>query len=362
MEQSTSIETLFANLSDRIAKSLDAYDSEAWRREFIIGPVLTSPYGLDFRPWDMACEVSFRLDDISRGAIREQFGKDRRRVRPDYIVFPKAPELVQLVVEAKTKHESNALFEQHEKQVLVEQLITNAPWAVLTDGEAWFLFFQGHPIYCCNTLQELKAQMPAWASLIGREALIRQAEAPPDLLQLLLANDSPFNGAEPAAIVVTELAQWFPRLQVNGFRVLAPPSSDYNNWAAAVGDRGRWWWPNEPGFWPGGAPRDLTIHGFRETFELLGFRECTHPALEAGVDKLCIFSKGQEPTHAARQTREGLWRSKLGRTYEILHDLHALEGQAYGEPSLVLCRKPRDLCQLQPAPQCSVGDDTPPVT
>jgi hypothetical protein len=333
------VQAFFDELTSRANNVEEDNDSEAWRREFLINPVLTSPFGLDFYPWNIACEVSYRLTPAQRKEIRVKFGKDLVRVRLDYVLFPETPDTTSLVVEAKKKTSSDDLIKAHEAQVLIEQMISRCPWAILTDGEHWFLFFERQPLFCCNSLKDLGNEISEWRSLVGRVALLKQKKELSRLVCLLGSDSRPLSGPIPDNNTKGLLEHSFPGLKNSRFQVLAPPSCTYNSFAAVAGDRGRWWWPGVDTFWPKSAPLEESLTAFRETYCSLGFEEASHVAREAGIEKIAIFARGNEPTHASRQTETGLWVSKLGRNCEILHVLNDLEGDLFGEPNVILHRK-----------------------
>lgn len=333
------VQAFFDELASRADNIEEDNDSEAWRREFIINPVLTSHFGLDFYPWDVACEVSYRLTATQRQEIRLKFGKDLVSVRPDYVLFPDKPDATSLVVEAKKKTSSDKLIKAHEAQVLIEQMISRCPWAILTDGERWFLFFERQALFCANTLKDLGNEISEWRSLVGRDALLKQKKQPPRLVRLMASDSRVLSGATPDNTTKSLLENSFPKLKNSGFRVLAPPSAAYNSFAAVSGDRGRWWWPGFECFWPKSAPALESITCFRETYCSLGFEEASHVAREAGIEKIDIFARKNKPTHASYQIDTGLWASKLGKVHEILHALNDLAGDAFGEPKVILRRK-----------------------
>jgi hypothetical protein len=79
------------------------------------------------------------------------------------------------------------------------------------------------------------------------------------------------------------------------------------------------------------------------------YEKCEDGTLEAGFEKIVIYAKGAEPTHAARQLAKGTtpekWTSKLGAEIDVEHDTPAtlVEGtpfqDIYGLPVRFLRRK-----------------------
>jgi hypothetical protein len=137
------------------------------------------------------------------------------------------------------------------------------------------------------------------------------------------------------------LAEVFPGLRGQQFEVTSPKDDDYNCIAWAAGDNHNWWWPssNEEDHWPEGVARVETLNAFRDAFAAIGYVECPHDQLEAGYEKIAVFSLAGKPKHAARQLHTGLWASKLGPMEEIEHALHDLTGLVYGSVVLVMKRR-----------------------
>ncbi len=63
-------------------------------------------------------------------------------------------------------------------------------------------------------------------------------------------------------------------------------------------------------------------------------------SLEAEFEKVAIYEDAQgKPTHMARQLDSGLWTSKLGEAWDIVHHaLEGIEGQQYGRATLAMRR------------------------
>lgn len=104
----------------------------------------------------------------------------------------------------------------------------------------------------------------------------------------------------------------------------SPETTAYNCIAWAAGDIRRWWWP-DPFFlyyWPPGIPRQETTDAFIALYESLGYEVCQNSDYEDGYEKIALYVSGLgKPTHAARQLPNGSWTSKLGRSFDVEHDL-----------------------------------------
>lgn len=124
----------------------------------------------------------------------------------------------------------------------------------------------------------------------------------------------------------------FPKLNQSNFKITSETTDDYNCIAWAAGEDDLWWWPHPDGYWPEGIQKDLTVKAFTELYEGLGYSVCKGHAYETGYEKVALFAQQNgEPTHAARQLPGGMWTSKMGRSEDIQHELHVVEGTIYGK-------------------------------
>jgi len=122
----------------------------------------------------------------------------------------------------------------------------------------------------------------------------------------------------------------FPRLD-KSTRPASPYSPAYNCVAWALGMTDRWWWPRRPdAYWPPGCPEEPSISAFKVAFAIFRYEPCPSGRLESDYEKVALYAKGNEPTHAARQLRNGRWTSKCGKNVDIEHKVKDLEGRRYG--------------------------------
>ena len=155
--------------------------------------------------------------------------------------------------------------------------------------------------------------------------------------------------------------RYFPNRNKRNHIVTSDQGDSHNCIAYAVGDYNSNWWPRKklvyiPGFgdlkwedqprykWPEGCGEDETIEAFVRAFETKGFKKCEDGEFEKGSRKIALYAiRGEDgqltPTHAAVQTRQGKWRSKIGNDHDIEHTLGALEGPVYGTVLLFLSKK-----------------------
>ncbi|MBX9627146.1 MAG: hypothetical protein K2X82_25310 [Gemmataceae bacterium] len=133
----------------------------------------------------------------------------------------------------------------------------------------------------------------------------------------------------------------FPNLTATNYSVTSDPTDRYNCIGWAAGDDRNWWWPvgiTKRGYWPDGVPREETVEAFVAAFATVGFEPCPDRSVDQGYEKVAIYTLDGIPTHAARQLPDGRWTSKLGKSFDIDHDLDTLDGPVYGSPALFLRR------------------------
>ena len=124
---------------------------------------------------------------------------------------------------------------------------------------------------------------------------------------------------------------WLPNL--SGFNVTSERSEEYNCFAWALGDDSRWIDPTAGcAQWIANVSNESPLDSVVELFRAAGYESCGDGSLEGGYEKVAIYAKNGEPTHAARQLDDGRWTSKLGKYEDIDHDsLEALRGDGFGE-------------------------------
>lgn len=84
----------------------------------------------------------------------------------------------------------------------------------------------------------------------------------------------------------------------------------------ALGNSARinWQW------WPPTAHRDMNPNSLVEAFTYFGFEDCgMDDTIDPDYDKVALYSKAGEWTHAAWIDEENVYHSKLGAQYDITH-------------------------------------------
>ena len=262
MKTQNSLESLIDTLTRMVEEVSERADNEAWRREFLINPILTSPFALGFQPSGIGAEISYSVSDAEYERLFKQFGLKKKRIRPDYVIVPTDNQLVAAVVEAKGRHSSLESHLRHASQVIIQQMITQAPWGFLTDGERWTLFRGDDSIMHLDSLEDVRRGMNDFRNLVGAQSVRNQLIHKQTLTVLLLSDT--FQDSLQDSELFEKLRGRFPRLDKANFRVVSQASVEYNSPAAAAGDRQRWWWPDQTGwyYWPSGVKRTESLSAF----------------------------------------------------------------------------------------------------
>lgn len=131
-----------------------------------------------------------------------------------------------------------------------------------------------------------------------------------------------------------EIEKYFPGVKGTGVDKTSEVDPDYNCIAHAAGETDRWWEPTAGAgyFWLAVASADMNFHSLVEAYQSIGYVSCEDDVMEAGFSKIALYEgPAGQWTHAAIQTADGLWSSKLGRWIDIKHDLPThLDGLTYG--------------------------------
>jgi hypothetical protein len=138
-----------------------------------------------------------------------------------------------------------------------------------------------------------------------------------------------------------DLEKLFPNLRSTKYEIKSPQCNEYNCISFAAGITDKRCWPNLAGYcWPNTIENNSSISAFVSFFGIYGYELSEDEYIEAGYEKLAIFvNKKDRVTHAARLDVDGIWKSKLGYSWDITHELHAIEGDKYGIIKVFMRRK-----------------------
>ena len=137
----------------------------------------------------------------------------------------------------------------------------------------------------------------------------------------------------------------FPNSTSLNFGITSPEDNSYNCIAWACGIKNYKFWPDceEYGyFWPKNITNKHDINSFIEFFKIYGFNTCFDGKYEHGFEKIAIYAKNEQVTHASRQINQRQWTSKIGDSHDVGHTLDALDGGMYGNIIEYMKRKNED--------------------
>jgi hypothetical protein len=130
------------------------------------------------------------------------------------------------------------------------------------------------------------------------------------------------------------IARTFAGIEV---QITSQQSAHYNCAAWAVGDTEHVW-DDQYGFWPFSDLRGPGVENLIKCYERLGFVPCgLDERLEPGFEKIAVFGRNAEWTHACKQVSECRWWSKHNLFEDIQHGLKDIEA-VYGTLVLILKR------------------------
>ena len=140
--------------------------------------------------------------------------------------------------------------------------------------------------------------------------------------------------------MIPDLESEFPNLIQSGFEVTSQATREYNCIAWALRATAPWWGFQNPGeYWPSNIPRNQHEITMILLFANEGFEVCDGDELEAGYEKIALYSFAGMFAHVARQLDSGQWTSKLGYQEDITHPtLSSLAGGIYGEVYCIMRR------------------------
>ena len=143
----------------------------------------------------------------------------------------------------------------------------------------------------------------------------------------------------------SEIEASFPKLSQGYYKITSKKSKLYNCIAWAGGDDQHWWEATSSAFnvgpyvrmrdrtyfWPVGILQDGSLLAHVQLYSLYGYEVCADGVQEPGFEKLALFIKNGSISHAARQSENGVWTSKLGPEEDIEHKTpELLVGRTYG--------------------------------
>jgi hypothetical protein len=133
---------------------------------------------------------------------------------------------------------------------------------------------------------------------------------------------------------------FFPNSFEFPFEITSPETAQYNCVAWALGDSEHWWEADEDFQWLDDIEYSQTLNALQSFFEKFNFQISSNLLFEIGFEKVVLYSDdGVQCSHVSRQLDENLWTSKLGVSYDVSHNINALENGMYGQVALIMKRR-----------------------
>jgi len=127
------------------------------------------------------------------------------------------------------------------------------------------------------------------------------------------------------------IEKWFPKIKGKDYKIIEIKNlNDFNCVAYSLDIYNKWIWTNESDWPHNEIPRNLGINGFKKLYNLYGYEDCFSIMYEENYEKIAFYSLNGKPTHACKQYGN-IWRSKLGPSILLEHQLDWLCGDSHGE-------------------------------
>lgn len=147
------------------------------------------------------------------------------------------------------------------------------------------------------------------------------------------------------ALVRANIELLFPGLRNTSWAVKSRRTKGYNCIAWAAREKNRRWdiVPLKGCYWPKAVKRKAGIAYLVAAYAAHGFEACPKQEgciFDHAYDKIVLYERNAEWTHAARLLEGGKWTSKLGNIQDIIHPTpESLICTTYGEPMVYMKRK-----------------------
>ena len=148
---------------------------------------------------------------------------------------------------------------------------------------------------------------------------------------------------------LAQVIEQFPEMSDRLVHVTSPKTRSYNctAWAVHLTKTNIrppiWGWDGAISgeYWPESVPPRGTVRAYEEVFETFGYRPCVDGTFEIGTEKIALYAQDPlECLHAARQTVNGMWTSKMGECADIEHHSPAhVAGSKFGQVVAFMARQ-----------------------
>jgi hypothetical protein len=138
--------------------------------------------------------------------------------------------------------------------------------------------------------------------------------------------------------------QWHPKLIGKDYKIIPTENNLnlFNCYAFTIGDYKNWHGHREDN-WPSSiGSRFPSIDNYIKFYNLYGFNICDNDEYDEEFNKIAIYTNNKDwVSHAAKQYNN-MWRSKLGTSCILEHELEWISGfdyNNYGKVHLLMKKK-----------------------
>lgn len=143
---------------------------------------------------------------------------------------------------------------------------------------------------------------------------------------------------------INKVEIWHPKLTGKNYKIIKSNynSLDFNCIAYSLDIFDRWCGASEKS-WPYDIlSRSSKLDNYIKYYNLSEYNVCDNDKYEFGYDKVALYVDNSNYVNHASKQNENMWRSKLGESFIIEHELEWLTGfdaDNYGNIGVILKRK-----------------------
>lgn len=148
-------------------------DNEATRHDLLIYPIVTSQFGLGWKPTDLISQSIIKIpSEISDSHIFR--GATPKIRKPDLIICPEEVIKNIAVIEEKNKQKGLTELKNHRLQLSEYQSLYECNWGILTDGEKWVIKKGFETLFEFASIDEIQKNIIEFKNTLGRESMIKR--------------------------------------------------------------------------------------------------------------------------------------------------------------------------------------------
>ncbi len=148
-------------------------DNEASRHDQLVYPIITSEFGLGWKPTDLISQSTINVPKIITEShiFRDAIPKLRK---PDILICPYGFDKNIVIIEEKKKQLNLKQLNEHRLQIREYQALYECTWGILTDGERWIIKRNFETFHEFSSILELMSGIDDLRNSIGRISIINR--------------------------------------------------------------------------------------------------------------------------------------------------------------------------------------------